>query len=107
MATSDSPAVAPARRSGWLTRLFASKVTLVVVAVLALALVATTTLAAIRFLAPPASALTVGTPMPSSFALDLVPASSPFVSRGGTASVVVRATPTAGLDRLELEFEGR
>lgn len=102
MATSDSPAVAPPARRGWLSRLLASKLTLVVVAALAVALVVTSAIAFIRFTAPPSSALTIGTPMPSSFALDLVPTSSPFVHRGGTASVAVRATPTSGLDRLEL-----
>ena len=98
MATTESP---PAR-SGWLSRVLASKWTLVVAAILAAALIVTTALAAVRFFGPQSTALTIGTPMPSSFALDLVPASSPFVSRGGTASVVVHATPTKDLDQLEL-----
>ena len=100
MATSDSPAIGV--RTGRLSRLLASRWTLVVAGVVALALVATTALAAVQFFGPQTSVLSIGTPMPSSFALDLVPASSPFVSRGGTASVVVHATPTADLDRLEL-----
>jgi hypothetical protein len=100
MATSDSPAIGV--RTGWLSRLLASRWSLVVAGIVALALIVTTALAAVSFFAPQTTVLSVGTPMPSSFALDLVPASSPFVSRGGTATVVVHATPTDDLDRLEL-----
>ena len=98
MATSDGSGV----RIGRLSRLLESRWTLLIAGVLALALIATTALAAVRFFGPQTTPLSIGTPMPSSFALDLVPASSPFVTRGGTASVVVHATPTADLDRLEL-----
>jgi hypothetical protein len=104
MASPESPAApAPSRktRGGWLARLVASPITLVVAIVLAGVLIAATAISAVRFFAP-STALTIGTPMPSAFALDVVPASSPFVSRGGTATVVVHATPTDELARLEL-----
>lgn len=101
MASPEGPAASAPARSGWAERILASKITLVVAIVLAIALAATATISAIRFFNPQ-TALTLGTPMPSAFALDLVPASSPFVSRGGTATVVVHATPTDHLASLEL-----
>lgn len=98
MATSDSSVA----RTGWLSRVLASRWALIAAGLLAVAVLVTTTIAAVSFFAPPAVALSVGTPMPSSFALDLVPASSPFVNRGGTVTTVVHAKPTDDLERLEL-----
>ncbi len=81
-----------------------------VASLLALAMV---TLAAVVYLTgrpaerPSPKPVVLGEPAPSDFALDLLAASSPMVSRGQPVTLMVSGPPDAELDRVELWQDGR
>ena len=81
----------------------ASPLALILASVVTVALVAVAGITAVRFFSDtPASAVTLGTPIPSAFALQLEASSSPFVSRGGTVTLSLRSSSSAPIERLEL-----
>jgi hypothetical protein len=88
---------------GRISRFLASPLALILASVVTVALVAVAGITAVRFFSDtPASAVTLGTPIPSAFALQLEASSSPFVSRGGTVTLSLRSSSSAPIERLEL-----
>jgi len=88
--------------SSRLARFIASPLALVVASILTIVLVALAGVASVRFFTPLTSSITLGQPIPSAFPLELEAASSPFVSRGGTVSLVLNGSSAAPIERVEL-----